>query len=117
MEEEKTPAVCAEEGADGSVSAEENVSSGREDMLEAKLFCMENGVSAENCDVVIAACSAMDKQDAKEAIAEVLERYPFFKDGQHEKRGMTTGIHIENTIQTVLSGVEEAFFKANPDCC
>ena len=65
-------------------------------MLEAKLFCMENGVSAENCDVVIAACSAMDKQDAKEAIAEVLERYPFFKDGQHEKRGMTTGIHIVN---------------------
>lgn len=117
MEEEKTPAVCAGEGDDWSVSAEENVSSGREDMLEAKLFCMENGVSAENCDVVIAACAALDKQDKKEAVTEILERYPFFKSGQNRNPGMTTGVHIENSRQTILSGVEEAFYKANPDCC
>lgn len=117
MEEEKITEACLEEEVPEAEPAEENVSSGREDMLEAKLFCMENGVSAENCDVVIAACAAMDKQDKKEAVTEILERYPFFKSGQNRNPGMTTGVHIENSRQTILSGVEEAFFKANPDCC
>ena len=109
-------------------SAEENAASGdeealaepvpseREQALEDKLFCIKSGVPEENCDVVIAAASAMGKSDRKAAITEVLEKFPFFKPVREERSGITTGVHIEGVQSSVLSGVEEAFFAANPDC-
>ena len=94
----------------------ETVPSEREQALEDKLFCIQSGVPEENCDVVIAAASAMGKSDRKAAIAEVLEKFPFFKPMREERNGITTGVHIEGVQSSVLSGVEEAFFAANPDC-
>lgn len=94
----------------------EDVPSEREQALEDKLFCIQSGVPEENCDVVIAAASAMGKSDRKAAIAEVLEKFPFFKPVREERVGITTGVHIEGVQSSVLSGVEEAFFAANPDC-
>lgn len=109
--------ISAEETAE---NAEEYVPTEREQMLEDKLFCIQNGVPEENCGVVIAAAAAVENADRKAAISEVLERFPFFcgikTDKDTPKQGITTGVHLEDTQGTVLSGVEEAFFAANPDC-
>lgn len=102
--------------SDGEEALAERVPSEREQALEDKLFCIQSGVPEENCDVVIAAASAMGKSDRKAAIAEVLEKFPFFKPMREERSGITTGVHIEGVQSSVLSGVEEAFFAANPDC-
>lgn len=108
----------AEESASvgGENASAEHIPSEREQALEDKLFCIQSGVPEENCDVVIAAASAMGKSDRKAAIAEVLEKFPFFKPVREERNGITTGVHIEGVQSSVLSGVEEAFFAANPDC-
>lgn len=102
--------------SDGEEALAERVPTAREQALEDKLFCIQSGVPEENCDVVIAAASAMGKSDRKAAIAEVLEKFPFFKPVREERSGITTGVHIEGVQSSVLSGVEEAFFAANPDC-
>ena len=107
---EENASVCGEK------ALAEHVPSEREQALEDKLFCIQSGVPEENCDVVIAAASAMGKSDRKAAIAEVLEKFPFFKPVREERVGITTGVHIEGVQSSVLSGVEEAFFAANPDC-
>lgn len=88
----------------------------REKMLEDKLFCIQNGVPEESCAVVIAAASVMKSSDRQAAITEVLERYPFFKPGKSTNSDVTTGVHLECIEEAPLSGVEEAFFMANPDC-
>lgn len=102
--------------SDGEEALAERVPSEREQALEDKLFCIQSGVPEENCDIVIAAASAMGRSDRKAAIAEVLEKFPFFKPVREERSGITTGVHIEGVQSSVLSGVEEAFFAANPDC-
>lgn len=114
---EEVPENAEENTASGGEEAlAERVPSEREQALEDKLFCIQSGVPEENCDVVIAAASAMGKSDRKAAIAEVLEKFPFFKPMREERSGITTGVHIEGVQSSVLSGVEEAFFAANPDC-
>lgn len=114
---EEVPENAEENTASGGEEAlAERVPSEREQALEDKLFCIQSGVPEENCDVVIAAASAMGKSDRKAAIAEVLEKFPFFKPVREERSGITTGVHIEGVQSSVLSGVEEAFFAANPDC-
>lgn len=114
---EEVPENAEENAASGDEEAlAEPVPSEREQALEDKLFCIQSGVPEENCDVVIAAASAMGKSDRKAAIAEVLEKFPFFKPVREERSGITTGVHIEGVQSSVLSGVEEAFFAANPDC-
>lgn len=114
---EEVPENAEENTASGDEEAlAEPVPSEREQALEDKLFCIQSGVPEENCDVVIAAASAMGKSDRKAAIAEVLEKFPFFKPMREERSGITTGVHIEGVQSSVLSGVEEAFFAANPDC-
>ncbi len=114
---EEVPENAEENAASGDEEAlAEPVPSEREQALEYKLFCIQSGVPEENCDVVIAAASAMGKSDRKAAIAEVLEKFPFFKPVREERSGITTGVHIEGVQSSVLSGVEEAFFAANPDC-
>ena len=114
---EEVPENAEENTASGDEEASaELVPSEREQALEDKLFCIQVGVPEENCDVVIAAASAMGKSDRKAAIAEVLEKFPFFKPVREERSGITTGVHIEGVQSSVLSGVEEAFFAANPDC-
>lgn len=114
---EEVPENAEENTASGGEEAlAERVPSEREQVLEDKLFCIQSGVPEENCDVVIAAASAMGKSDRKAAIAEVLEKFPFFKPMREERNGITTGVHIEGVQSSVLSGVEEAFFAANPDC-
>ena len=114
---EEVPENAEENTASGGEEAlVERVPSEREQALEDKLFCIQSGVPEENCDVVIAAASAMGKSDRKAAITEVLEKFPFFKPVREERSGITTGVHIEGIQSSVLSGVEEAFFAANPDC-
>lgn len=114
---EEVPESAEENAASGDEEAlAEPVPSEREQALEDKLFCIQSGVPEENCDVVIAAASAMGKSDRKAAITEVLEKFPFFKPVREERVGITTGVHIEGVQSSVLSGVEEAFFAANPDC-
>lgn len=114
---EEVPENAEENTASGGEEAlAERVPSEREQALEDKLFCIQSGVPEENCDVVIAAASAMGKSDRKAAIAEVLEKFPFFKPMREERSSITTGVHIEGVQSSVLSGVEEAFFAANPDC-
>lgn len=114
---EEVPENAEENTASGGEEAlAERVPSEREQALEDKLFCIQSGVPEENCDVVIAAASAMGKSDRKAAITEVLEKFPFFKPVREERSGITTGVHIEGVQSSVLSGVEEAFFAANPDC-
>lgn len=114
---EEVPENAEENTASGDEEAlAERVPTEREQALEDKLFCIQSGVPEENCDVVIAAASAMGKSDRKAAIAEVLEKFPFFKPMREERSGITTGVHIEGVQSSVLSGVEEAFFAANPDC-
>ena len=114
---EEVPENAEENTASGDEEAlVERVPSEREQALEDKLFCIQSGVPEENCDVVIAAASAMGKSDRKAAITEVLEKFPFFKPVREERSGITTGVHIEGIQSSVLSGVEEAFFAANPDC-
>lgn len=114
---EEVPENAEENTASGGEEAlAERVPSEREQVLEDKLFCVQSGVPEENCDVVIAAASAMGSSDRKAAIAEVLEKFPFFKPMREERSGITTGVHIEGVQSSVLSGVEEAFFAANPDC-
>ena len=114
---EEVPESAEENAALGDEEASaERVPSEREQALEDKLFCIQSGVPEENCDVVIAAASAMGKSDRKAAITEVLEKFPFFKPMREERSGITTGVHIEGVQSSVLSGVEEAFFAANPDC-
>lgn len=118
MEEEILENEATEESAE-NVPTEQNVPSEREQLLEDKLLCIQSGVPEENCEVVIAAASAMGNADRRAAITEVLEKFPFFKP-VHEERpdrsGVTTGVHIEGMQGQVLSGVEEAFFAANPEC-
>ena len=114
---EEVPESAEENAALGDEEASaERVPSEREQALEDKLFCIQSGVPEENCDVVIAAASAMGKSDRKAAITEGLEKLPFFKPMREERSGITTGVHIEGVQSSVLSGVEEAFFAANPDC-
>ena len=118
---EEVPENAEESASSETVLNGENIPNGdvpseREQALEDKLFCIQSGVPEENCDVVIAAASAMGKSDRKAAIAEVLEKFPFFKPMREERSGITTGVHIEGVQSSVLSGVEEAFFAANPDC-
>lgn len=118
---EEVPENAEENDSSETVLNGENIPNGdvpseREQALEDKLFCIQSGVPEENCDVVIAAASAMGKSDRKAAIAEVLEKFPFFKPMREERSGITTGVHIEGVQSSVLSGVEEAFFAANPDC-
>lgn len=114
---EEVPENAEENTASGGEEAlAERVPSEREQALEDKLFCIQSGVPEENCDVVIAVASAMGKSDRKAAITEVLEKFPFFKPVREERSGITTGVHIEGVQSSVLSGVEEAFFAANPDC-
>lgn len=114
---EEVPESAEESAASGDEEAlAERVPSEREQALEDKLFCIQSGVPEENCDVVIAAASAMGSSDRKAAIAEVLEKFPFFKPVREGRSGITTGVHIEGVQSSVLSGVEEAFFAANPDC-
>lgn len=114
---EEVPENAEENAASGGEEAlAEPVPSEREQALEDKLFCIQSGVPEENCDVVIAAASAMESSDRKAAIAEILEKFPFFKPVREERSGITTGVHIEGVQSSVLSGVEEAFFAANPDC-
>lgn len=113
MEEEILENAAEESTAENSV---EDVPTEREQMLEDKLFCIQNGVPEENCGVVIAAAAAIENPDRRSAITEVLERFPFFKPIREERSSITTGVHIEGTQGSVLSGVEEAFFAANPDC-
>ena len=118
---EDVPENAEESASSETVLNRENIPNGdvpseREQALEDKLFCIQSGVPEENCDVVIAAASAMGKSDRKAAIAEVLEKFPFFKPMREERNGITTGVHIEGIQSSVLSGVEEAFFAANPDC-
>lgn len=118
---EEVPENAEESASSETVLNGENIPNGdvpseREQALEDKLFCIQSGVPEENCDVVIAAASAMGKSDRKAAIAEVLEKFPFFKPVREERSGITTGVHIEGVQSSVLSGVEEAFFAANPDC-
>lgn len=118
---EKSEDIIPENAVENTDFQGENTSSDtalteREQALEDKLFCIQSGVPEENCDVVIAAASAMGKSDRKAAIAEVLEKFPFFKPMREERVGITTGVHIEGVQSSVLSGVEEAFFAANPDC-
>lgn len=118
---EEVPENAEESASSETVLNGENIPNGdvpseREQALEDKLFCIQVGVPEENCDVVIAAASAMGKSDRKAAIAEVLEKFPFFKPMREERSGITTGVHIEGVQSSVLSGVEEAFFAANPDC-
>lgn len=108
--------ASAETVLNGENVPNKDVPTEREQALEDKLFCIQSGVPEENCDVVIAAASAMGKSDRKAAIAEVLEKFPFFKPLREERSGITTGVHIEGVQSSVLSGVEEAFFAANPDC-
>ena len=104
-----------EETSQDNISEAENEPTERERLLEDKLFCIQNGVPEESCEVVIAAASAMNSADRKEAITELLERYPFFKPMQ-ERSSVTTGVHLEGIESAPVSGVEEAFFAANPDC-
>lgn len=118
---EEVPENAEESASSETVLNGENIPNGdvpseREQALEDKLFCIQSGVPEENCDVVIAAASAMGSSDRKAAIAEVLEKFPFFKPMREERSGITTGVHIEGVQSSVLSGVEEAFFAANPDC-
>lgn len=118
---EDVPENAEESASSETVLNRENIPNGdvpseREQALEDKLFCIQSGVPEENCDVVIAAASAMGSSDRKAAIAEVLEKFPFFKPMREERSGITTGVHIEGVQSSVLSGVEEAFFAANPDC-
>lgn len=108
--------ASAETVLNGENVPNKDVPTEREQALEDKLFCIQSGVPEENCDVVIAAASAMGKSDRKAAIAEVLEKFPFFRPVREERSGITTGVHIEGVQSSVLSGVEEAFFAANPDC-
>lgn len=114
--EKEEESASAETVLNGENVPNKDVPSEREQALEDKLFCIQSGVPEENCDVVIAAASAMGRSDRKAAIAEVLERFPFFKPVREERSGITTGVHIEGVQSSVLSGVEEAFFAANPDC-
>ncbi len=114
--EENTAPQEEKASPDAATDGEAHAPSEREQALEDKLFCIQNGVPEENCDIVIAAASAMGKSDRKAAIAEVLEKFPFFKPVREERGGITTGVHIEGVQGSVLSGVEEAFFAANPDC-
>ncbi len=110
IEDEQVSVTEAVEKEDGAEPTE------REKILEDKLFCIQNGVPEESCAVVIAAASAMGNPDRQAAIAEVLERYPFFRPAKNTHPDVTTGIHIECIEEAPLSGVEEAFFMANPDC-
>lgn len=119
MLEDAVEEAAENTGAEAMEEKAENAPTEREQMLEDKLFCIQSGVPEENCGVVIAAASAMGKSDRKAAIAEVLEKFPFFKPVQSaagDRSNITTGVHIEGTQGSVLSGVEEAFFAANPDC-
>lgn len=116
MEENRIEEATEETAEEAAVTEENSEPTERERLLEDKLFCIQNGVPEENCDVVIAAAAAMGNTDRKAAITEVLERYPFFKPTRSDRSDVTTGVHIEGIETTPVSGVEEAFFAANPDC-
>lgn len=116
MEEIKLEEVMEETADKEAVPEETAEPTEREKLLEDKLFCIQSGVPEENCDVVIAAAAAMGNPDRKAAITEVLERYPFFKPTRSDRAEVTTGVHIEGIESAPVSGVEEAFFAANPDC-
>ncbi len=108
--------VSVTEETESDRFTEVNEPTEREKMLEDKLFCIQNGVPEENCAVVLAAASTMENPDRKAAITEVLERYPFFRPAKGTHSDVTTGVHLECIEESPLSGVEEAFFMANPDC-
>ena len=77
---------------------------------EAKFAALENGVSADSVDDVVAlARLKTDKNTSLEqAIESVLEKYPQFRG-----KGITTGTHTNNNSK--MSGVEAAFYAKNPD--
>lgn len=116
MEENRLEEVTEETPAEAAVEEEKAEPTERERLLEDKLFCIQSGVPEKNCEVVIAAAAAMGNPDRKAAITEVLERYPFFKPVRSDRAEVTTGVHIEGIEGVPVSGVEEAFFAANPDC-
>lgn len=80
--------------------------------LEARLCCIENGIDPENAEDVILIAEKRGT-DIKEALSEVLEKYPFFASGTQKK--ITTGVHISAAPSSAVSGVEAAFRRSNPN--
>ena len=74
--------------------------------------CIENGIDPENAEDVILIAEKRGT-DIKEALSEVLEKYPFFASGTQKK--ITTGVHISAAPSSAVSGVEAAFRRSNPN--
>ena len=81
--------------------------------LEARLFCIENGISPENAEDVILLAERLGT-DMKDAIPAVIEKYPFFA-AKGKAEVLTTGVHISVSPSAETSGVEAAFRKSNPN--
>lgn len=117
---EENPAAEVEENSlEEAIAASEaarNEAEARAQALEARLYCLEMGVPAENAADVIALAERLGGE-RNAAIEEVLEKYPFFRGNTEEKavRPLTAGVHIGQSVSAPCSGVEEAFRRANPD--
>ncbi len=94
------------------IASEEKLSA-----LEAKLFCLESGVPAENAEDVIALAKNFSDGDINSAVSAVLEKYPFFRTSlpAEKEAPLTTGVHIGNHMRSSRNGVEAAFRQANPN--
>ena len=80
--------------------------------LEARLYCIENGIDSDNADDVILLAERMG-DNIMETIPEVLKKYPFFAENKRISP-VTTGVHISVSPSTEMSGVEAAFRRSNP---
>lgn len=117
--EEAAAAETEEKGLEEAFAASElarNEAEARAQALEARLCCLELGVPAENAADVIALAEHLGGERGA-AIAEVLDKYPFFRSNAEEKvaRTLNAGVHIGQSVSAPCSGVEEAFRRANPD--
>ena len=88
--------------------------------LENKNLCLEQEVKRESVNDVVALAKTYMNEDTTmtEAIEKVLSKYPHFKGGntegekKEEKKAWGTR---QGDSAPKMSGVEEAFYKRNPD--
>lgn len=97
----------------------------RASKMEVKIACYEADVAKDAVDDVAALAHAYmeadDSLDLEDAIEKVVKKYPHFKKGaadqdeDEDEKGKSWGQRQRGRGAKRMSGVEEQFYKLNPD--
>lgn len=115
--EKQTKKETPEEGgADTDTQEKIRAAETKAEMLEARVLCLEAGVSKDAADDVIALARnyISDEIDMEDAIGKVLEKYPSFAAKADTESKAAWGARQGGTPPKT-DGVEDFFLKKNPN--